>query len=211
MTDTPSTSGPLLQLLANGLSLWIRSQCDEVGDLNLGLNGSALQLLRGHLKGVTLAGRFVTFQGLPIQRAELRSGPLDLNIKPSQPGQMLQLQNSFDISGSVVMRGSDLNRALLTQRWRWLGDWLAEQLMGLSTLGNLEIDNDTLVLTSPLVGQGEVVRKEFRLDAAEGTLRITRFNDDSCVLLPMDPNIRILEAHLKARQLHLVGQAAVTP
>lgn len=211
MSESNASSGPLLQLLANGLNLWIRRQCDEVGDLNLVLNGSALQLLRGRLKGVELVGRLVTFQGLPIQRAELSSGPLNINLKPSQPGQLLQLQEPFQIQGSVTMGGQDLNRALVTERWRWLGDWLAEQLMGLTTLGNFEIDNDTLVLTAPVIHEGEVVSKRFQLDAAHGTVRIRLIETDGEVLLPMDANIKIEEAHLRGGQLHLSGQAAVTP
>ena len=211
MSESKASSGPLLQLLANGLNLWIRRQCDEVGDLNLVLNGSALQLLRGRLKGVELEGRLVTFQGLPIQRADLSSGALTINLKPSQPGQLLQLQEPFQIQGSVTMGGQDLNRALVTERWRWLGDWLAEQLMGLTTLGNFEIDNDTLVLTAPVIHEGEVVSKRFQLDAAHGTVRIRRIETDGEVLLPMDANIKIEEAHLRGGQLHLSGQAAVTP
>ena len=78
MSDQNSGSGPILQLLANGLSLWIRRQCDEVGELSLSLNGSAMQLLRGKLKGVELEGRLVTFQGLPIHQAEISSGAADV-------------------------------------------------------------------------------------------------------------------------------------
>jgi len=211
MSDPTPSSGPVLQLLANGLSLWIRRQCDEVGDLNLVLNGTALQLLRGKLKGVELEGRLVTFQGLPIHHAQVSSGALNLIVKPQQPGQILQLREAFQLKGSVTMRGVDLNRALLTDRWRWLGDWLAEQLMGLNTLGGLEIDNDLLILSAQVINEREVIKKQFRLDAAQGTVRISRVDSKGEVLLPMDSNITIEEAHLKAGQLHLKGQAKVTP
>ena len=211
MSEATNDSGPILQLLANGLSLWIRRQCDEVGDLNLKLNGSALQLLRGKLKGVELEGRLVTFQGLPIHQAEVSSGPLNLNLKPQAPSQILQLQDAFALQGNVTMRGVDLNRALLTDRWRWLGDWLAEQLMGLTTLGHLEIDNETLILTAPVINSSEMVRKCFHLDAAGGTIRIRRIETDGEVFLPMDSNINIEEAYLKGGQLHIRGTAKVTP
>ena len=50
LSDPPSpTSGPVLQLLANGLQFWLRQQCDVQGHLNLQLHGSALNLLRGRL------------------------------------------------------------------------------------------------------------------------------------------------------------------
>ena len=78
-------------------------------------------------------------------------------------------------------------------------------------VGGLEIDNDMLVLTSPVINAGEVVKKECRLDAAQGTIRISRVGADGELLLPMDSNIDIEEAALKAGQLHLRGHARVTP
>ena len=52
------------------------AQCDEVGELKLNLQGSALQLLRGKLEGVSLTARKVSFQKLPLLRAELKTGAL---------------------------------------------------------------------------------------------------------------------------------------
>ena len=212
MSEKASSSGPILQFLANGLNLWIRSQCDEVGDLNLLLNGSALQLLKGKLNGVELEGRLVTFQGLPIHHAELRSGPLSLNLNPAQPGQILQLKHDFQLTGAVTMRGVDLNRALLTERWRWLGDWMAEQLMGLSPLGSLRIDADLLELQVPVAAHQDPACRRFRLNAEQGTLCFRPENaDEPRTLLPMDPAIRIEQVQLASGQLALKGSASVTP
>lgn len=211
MNQAAPSSGPILQLLANGLNLWIRRQCDEVGDLNLVLKGSALQLLRGRLDGVELDGCRISFQGLPIQRASVRSSALNLNLKPQQRGQILQLQNRFQLCGSVTMGGIDLNRALASERWRWLGEWLAEHLLGLSSLGSFEIDHDTLVLQAPLNNEGNVICQRFRLDAQKGTLRISCLEGDESVLVPMDSNIHIEEAHLSGGLLEINGTASVTP
>jgi len=211
MTESSGRSGPLLQLLANGLGLWIRSQCDEVDELKLKLNGSAIQLLRGKLRSVELLARRVTFQGLPIQHADLCTGSLNINLRPGLSQQVLQLQEPFQLQGEVTMLGTDLNRALLSDRWSWLGDWLAEQLMGLQTLGSLSIDNDVLQLEAPVINAGPAIRRRFRLQAADGTVLIRHLDADGAVHLPMDPGIRISEARLQAGQLHLSGHASVTP
>lgn len=41
----------MLQLLASGLQLWIRQQCEALDSLELQLHGSSLGLLRGRLEG----------------------------------------------------------------------------------------------------------------------------------------------------------------
>lgn len=206
-----TSSGPLLQLLSNGLQLWIRSQCDEVGELKLNLKGSAMQLLRGKLDGVSLTARKVSFQKLPLMRAELKTGALRAHINPSQPGQPIQLSHPFNIDGEVVISGADLNRALATDRWRWLGDLLSEQLMGLTPLRALSIDDDLLELQAAVIATQDPVRARFGLQASDGTIEITHLEKGKSFLLPMDAGIHIQNAHLKAGQLILKGKAIINP
>ena len=203
---------PVLKMLAGALRLWIRSQCDSLGSLELALNGSTWSLLRGRLDGVTLKARDACFQGLPLQSVELCSSPIAVDMKLLSPGQMLTLQQPFQVEGEVSFNGRQLNGALLAEPWRWLGDWMAEQLMGLSPLGSLRIDADLLELQVPVAAHLDPARRRFRLNAEEGTLCFRPENaDEPRTLLPMDPAIRIEQVQLAAGQLALKGQASVTP
>lgn len=206
-----TSSGPVLQLLASGLQRWIRSQCDSVEDLNLSLQGSAFALLKGRLKGVTLQARRVQFQQLPLNRADLQSGELKASLRPGQPNQPVQLEEPFLVSGEVVLSGTELNQALATDRWRWLGDLLSERLMGLTPLRSLAIDNDILKLTADVITGKDPVRRRFRLKAEQGTIRVDHCDAEGSMLIPMDPAIRIEEARLQAGQLLLKGTASVQP
>ncbi len=203
---------PLLNVLAGALRLWIRSQCDNLGSLELELMGSSWSLLRGRLDGVSLKARDVRFQGLPLQLVDLCSGPIAVDMKLLSPGQMLALKQPFQVAGEVSFNGRQLNSALLAEPWRWLGDWMAEQLMGLSPLGALRIDADLIELQVPVAAHQDPARRRFRLHAEEGTLCFRpETADEPRMLLPMDPAIRIEQAHLGGGQLALKGKASVTP
>lgn len=203
---------PLLNVLAGALRLWIRSQCDNLGSLELELKGSSWSLLRGRLSGVSLRARDVRFQGLPLQSVDLCSGPITVDMKLLSPGQMLALQQSFQVEGEVSFNGRQLNNALLAEPWRWLGDWMAEQLMGLSPLGALSIDTDLIELQVAVAAHQDPARRRFRLNAEQGTLCFRpETADEPCTLLPMDPAIRIEHAQLTGGQLALKGHASVTP
>ena len=203
---------PVLNVLAGALRLWIRSQCDSLGSLELALNGSTWSLLRGRLDGVTLKARDACFQGLPLQSVELCSGPIAVDMKLLSPGQMLALQQPFRVEGEVSFNGRQLNTALLEEPWRWLGDWMAEQLMGLSPLGALRINADLLELQVPVTALQDPVCRRFRLQAEQGTLCFRpETADEPFSLLPMDPAIQIESAQLGGGQLALKGKASVTP
>lgn len=206
-----TSSGPVLQLLASGLQRWVRNQCDSVDDLNLALQGSAIELLRGRLKGVSLEARRVSFDQLPLMRAELQSGALKTVFRPGQPNQPVQLKDPFSIEGEVVFSGTDLNKALATDRWRWLADLLAEQLMGLTPLRSLVIDNDRLVLTADVITGKDPVQRRFSVCADQGTIRLNHCDAEGQFFLPMDQSITIMDARLQGGQLVIKGNAKVHP
>ena len=129
-----------------------------------------------------------------------------------RPGRMLALKEPFQVSGTVSMPGQPLGDALLSERWRELGDWLAEQLMGLKPLGQLRIENDELVLKASVAAQRDPIRKCFRLRAEGGTVVLSASDSPKTrAVLPMDPAIKITDANLGAGLLNLKGHAIVTP
>ncbi len=215
-TQDSSRSSPVLQLLASGLQLWIRQQCQAVDALELQLHGSALQLLRGRLEGVSLVAQGVVYQQLVFERVELTSGLIRVQMGGLLKGQGLQLQEPFRISGTVGFSAEGLERVLTSPPWQWLGDLLAEQLLGRSPLTGLRIAEDRLVL---VVAQAEaqatagppLLELQARPEAVNGSVEIRAIEGEAVARLPMDPSIRIDEARLRNGSFELEGEARVLP
>ena len=198
-------SSPVLQLLASGLQLWIRQQCEAVESLELQLHGSSLALLRGRLEGVSLVARRVVFSSLEIEMVELRSDAIQLQMGNLLRGRAVQLDHPFEISGSVAFSGAGLSRSMCTPHWRPLGDQLVDGLLGLTPLQNLCIERDRLVL------QAQDRRCETVPRAVNGGLELCSSEGGACVALPADPNLNIREANLEGGLLQLHGSARVSP
>ena len=84
--------GPVMQLLASGLQIWVRQQCQSIGSLDIQLQGTGLQLLRGRLAGVQLLARRVIYKDLHFELVELNSGPIQVHSGNLLKGQPLQLK-----------------------------------------------------------------------------------------------------------------------
>ncbi len=211
MTAAPLGSGPVLQLLASGLQFWIKQQCDAVDQLELQLHGSALQLLRGRLEGVTLVASGVEFAGLPMERVELRSGAIQLQTGLLLKGQGLKLDHPFAVRGQVLFSGTGLDRGLGNRRWRGLADGLAQELLGAPTLGELAIADGALVLAAGGPGNQPKLELATRPEAVDGALELSSLDGQRRTRLPADPNIRIERACINAGRLELHGEAQVSP
>ena len=92
-------SGPALGLISQAIRLWLKSVCSRLDQLELKLEGSLLQLMRGRLDGVRVEARGVVFQGLALEQVELRSEPISIDVAPLLKGQPLQLRQSFAVRG----------------------------------------------------------------------------------------------------------------
>ena len=204
-------AGPLLGLLSRGLDLWLRQQCSLIEGLEIQLEGSAAQLMRGRLEGVRLRARRVVYQNLRFDRVELASGVIRVRMGALLRGQSLKLEHPFHVRGSVAFSGPDLGVSLATPSWRSLGDGLAEEILGLSPLAGLRIEEERLVLIAHGSGGGRPLEVATSVRAVEGNLEVLSLDGGALARLPMDPAIRIEQAQIGGGLLQLLGEARVSP
>ena len=204
-------AGPLLGLLSRGLDLWLRQQCSLIEGLEIQLEGSAAQLMRGRLEGVRLRARRVVYQNLRFDRVELASGVIRVRMGALLRGQSLKLEHPFQVRGSVAFSGPDLGVSLATPSWRSLGDGLAEEILGLSPLAGLRIEEERLVLIAHGSGGGRPLEVATSVRAVEGNLEVLSLDGGAMARLPMDPAIRIEQAQIGGGLLQLLGEARVSP
>ena len=203
-------SGPVMQLLASGLQLWIKQQCDAIESLEIQLEGSALGLMRGKLEGVTLMARRVNYQQLELELVQLTSSPIEVNIGKLLKGQPLQLQHPFTIEGQVSFTAEGLTQSMTKPLWRGLADHLGEMLLGITPLVELRISQDRLIFAARAAGEASLVELETQLHAADGSVMIHASAGELQVKLPMDQGITIERANLEAGMVQLYGTAKVS-
>ena len=209
--EPPPPAGPLLGLLSRGLELWLRQQCEAIERLDIQLQGSAAQLVLGRLEGVRLLARRVVFRKLRFDRVELASGVIRVRMGALLRGQSLKLEHPFQVRGSVAFSGPDLGVSLATPSWRSLGDGLAEEILGLSPLAGLRIEEGRLVLIAHGSGSGRPLEVATSVRAVEGNLEVRSLDGGALARLPMDPAIRIEQAQIGGGLLQLLGEAQVSP
>lgn len=205
-------SGPLLALLSRALEYWVRQQCQAIERLEIRLEGSVLELLRGRLEGVGVVARGVRYQDLELEEVRLRGEALRVRMGRLVRQQILELEQPFQVRGAIRFSGDGLNRSLAHPSWSWLGDQLAEDLLGIRPLEGLSLRDERLILLARSSGPESVlVERATRLAAVEGTVELISLEGEQTTRLAMDPAIQIERAELGAGRLELIGQARIVP
>jgi hypothetical protein len=209
--EEQQTAGPLLRAVARGLELWLRQQCQEVDELEITLQGSVGQLLRGHLQGVHLHARKVVFQNLSLERVDLCSDPIQLRMGAVLRGQPLRLDHPFRVRGAVLLSGEGLSRTLATSQWQALGDYLCEELMGVTPLESVKLLDERIILQSHSSPEGNRLDVETQMVLTSSGLQLRPLDGRPPLPLAMDEAIQLERAEVRAGLLELAGEALVQP
>ena len=197
-------SGPALGLISQAIRLWLKSVCSRLDQLELKLEGSLLQLMRGRLDGVRVEARGVVFQGLALEQVELRSEPISIDVAPLLKGQPLQLRQSFAVRGWVRFSEAGLNQCLQSPGLQELKTDLGSTFLAGESLQHFGLSNTGITLRC---SQGQSEPCSLKLE--DGELRLQQ--PERNLVIPMDPAIRLEQLEQDQRQLKLSGCAQVSP
>jgi len=198
-------------LLSRGLEVWLRQQCEAIGELEIQLEGSAAALLQGRLEGADLEAAGVSYERLLIERVRLRSDPLRVRMGRLLRHRTLELEQPFLIRGRLEFSGEGLTRALRDPRWRELAVSLAEHLLGSGGIGAVELAEDHLVLMPDVTPEPAGPGRASRIEAGPEGLVLRPLDGGPTATIPLDPDLQIERAWIENGSLLLEGAARVRP
>ena len=94
------------------MRLWLRSQVQQVSDLEVKISGSDRQLLHGTIPRVSISAHHAVYQGLHLTQIQLVGEGIRINLGQVLRGQPLRLLESVPVSAKLLLQESDLNASL---------------------------------------------------------------------------------------------------
>ncbi len=99
-------------MLSPALRLWLRSQVQQVSNLEVKISGSDRQILTGHIERVSISATHAVYQGLHLSQIHLVGENIRINLGQVLRGQPLRLLEPVPVCGSLLLQESDLNASL---------------------------------------------------------------------------------------------------
>ncbi len=201
----------LSKLIASGLERWIRIRCKRIGSLYIKLDSSTSDIFKGRIKGLNLRASNIVFNEIALNKVELKSGIIQLNLRSLRNNNEQLISNNFIISGSISMNSKELSDTIRSKNWNWISDILAKELLYDKPITRLKFTNNKLELQVKSPKETNGISHHFFLSAIGGTINLSKGNLKQGFSLPMDPNINIKEAKINKDLIHIECDALVTP
>ena len=123
------------KVLTPALRLWLRSQVEQVEDLQINIQAGDRLLLTGHIPKVSLSARRAVYQGLYVRQIQLVAETIRINLGQVLKGKPLRLLEPVPVTGELLVEEVDLNASL---QGTLLPNALTEFLMTLLKVGGFE-------------------------------------------------------------------------
>jgi hypothetical protein len=90
----------------------LRSQVDQVEELQIQIIGGDRQILKGYIPSVFLASTRAVYQGLHLRQIQLQGENIRINLGQILKGKPLQLLEPICVTGEVLLLETDLQASL---------------------------------------------------------------------------------------------------
>ena len=99
-------------MLSPALRLWLRSQVQQVSNLEVKIVGSDRQILQGTIPRVSISASHAVYQGLHLSQIQLEGEGIRINLGQVLRGQPLRLLESVAVSGELLLQEADINASV---------------------------------------------------------------------------------------------------
>lgn len=108
----PKQSRLISRVLAPALGLWVRSQLDQVEDLQIGIEAGDRQILGGGISRVSAVASKAVYRGLHFSQIQVAGEDIQTNLGQVLRGKPFRLLTAFPVVGEVTLTEADLNASL---------------------------------------------------------------------------------------------------
>jgi hypothetical protein len=102
----------IAKILVPAVKLWLRSQVEQIIDLQIRLQAGDRQILTGAIPQVDLAAQQVIYQGIHLSQLSLIGRNIGINLGQVVRGKPLRLLQPIQIEGRLMMTAANLSASL---------------------------------------------------------------------------------------------------
>lgn len=109
---TQKTSRLIGKVLSPAVRLWLKSQVQQISQLEVQIAGSDRQILTGNIPRVSILASKAVYQGLHLTQIQLEAKEIHINLGQVIKGKPLRLLDKVPVSGDLYLTQADLNASL---------------------------------------------------------------------------------------------------
>lgn len=148
MSSNNPQSKIISKVLSPALKLWLKSQVEEIENLELKITGGDRQIMSGYIPGVKVACDHGIYQGIHVDQVAITGENIRINLGQILKGKPLTLLEPILVTGNIALTETSINNSLSSALLAsGLTDFLSMLLQNNEILKNHQINWERGFLT----------------------------------------------------------------
>lgn len=100
------------RVISTALRIWLRSQVEQVEQLELDIIGRDRQILTGYIPGVSLVSNYAVYQGIHLGQVQLTGANIRINLAEILKRKPFRLLEPIEVKAQVLLQETQLQASL---------------------------------------------------------------------------------------------------
>tara|TARA_Y100001968_G_C19204984_1_gene641851 strand:+ start:169 stop:801 length:633 start_codon:yes stop_codon:yes gene_type:complete len=200
--------GILSKLLEKGIKIFIKKECNKVGEIKIDIIASSIQIIKGLIQEVHIKAKDINYKDLLFDEIELEANEVKLILKIKD--KELNINNNIIIKFTISLSETSLKKILLSNNWKWIGDLISKEILNKNKLEDLKIkDNQILIKTSKKsnnINLGEIID----ITVENGKLFLENKAYNKSIRIPLEDKVCIKNINIQNNLINIFASSSIS-
>tara|TARA_Y100001968_G_C19343072_1_gene710578 strand:+ start:590 stop:1222 length:633 start_codon:yes stop_codon:yes gene_type:complete len=181
--------GILAKLLEKGIKILLKKECNKISKIKIDIIASSIQIIKGIIEKIYIIAEEVNYKELLFDKIELEANQVQISLKLNN--NEIKLNNNLIIKFTISLSENSLKTILISNRWNWIGDVIAKEMLDQDKIENLRIINNKIVIKASnnkkTLSQEEIVF----ITAEKGRIYLENKKHNKSIKIPIEEKVYI--------------------
>ncbi len=197
--------GILAELIKKGIEIFLKKKCRMIKNININISSSNRDILKGEISQLMITAEEVNYNELLFNKIELQTSKLSIHYRIIN--KQINSENSFLLKIKLSITGDSLKKMLISQDWGWIGGLISKELLNVSKLTDLKIENNIIELKGSNMNNTDNKTELVEIKSKEGKIYLKNINNIYSMTIPIEDKIYINHINIVEDKININAEA----
>ena len=200
--------GILAKLLEKGIEIFLKKECNKIGNLKIDIAASSTQVIKGIIKKIHIIAEDINYKDLLFDKIELEAN--DINIIFNLHNKELNFKNNFSIQFKISLSENSLKAILLSNNWNWIGAIISKEIFNQDKLEDISIKNDQIIITTSKEQTNDNKGGKVSIMIKKGKLYLESKENSKFLKIPIEDKVFIEKININNNLINIYAKSSVS-
>jgi hypothetical protein len=200
--------GILTKFLEQGIKILIIKECKKISNLKIDIMSTSTQIIKGDIQKINISAEDINYKDLFFDELQLEADNLKINFKLIN--KELYFKDNPTIKFKILLSQSSVRKALLSDKWNWIGDKISNEILNLEKLIDIKIKDGQLLIKASKNNLSVNQVKRIDIKTERGKIYLENKDYNKIIQIPIEDKIYIKNVNIENNLINICASSSIS-